>query len=386
MSRKFDEEDTANLLCVSGVWYLRAMVNGVKIKQSLRTRSLQEAQQLRDERLGMLSGRRDEKSLLQSVKRQLAGIEQEEQDEARDKRQGKMISEALDMWEHDPARSQVSQIHYSQVKANWARFLEWLDKKHPEIKFCRQLTPPIGKEYSIDLYKTVGSNATFNRAISALRVVMACVCDIDDYLTDPFAKVKYIKANSRPREAFTDEELTKIFATENKEMRRLFALGLYTTQRLDVTRKLTWEHFSKDLAYLDVIHHKTMADGSMDVPPQLQEILMEVPPEERHGFICPTYAAYAGSSVSLVINRFLNSLGIQTSIEVIGINKKPRRKPLKGFHSLRHTAITFSLRNGSSVASVKRLAGHSKEAMQEHYSHLEAADAGKASELIGKFW
>ena len=129
-----------------------------------------------------------------------------------------------------------------------------------------------------------------------------------------------------------------------------------------------------------------MADGSMDVPPQLQEILMEVPPEERHGFICPTYAAYAGSSVSLVINRFLNSLGIQTSIEVIGINKKPRRKPLKGFHSLRHTAITFSLRNGSSVASVKRLAGHSKEAMQEHYSHLEATDAGKAAAAIGKFW
>ena len=81
MSRKFNEEDTANLLCVNGTWYLRAMVNGVKIKQSLRTRSLQEAQELRDERLGMLAGRRDEKSLLQSVKRQLVGIEQEEQDE-----------------------------------------------------------------------------------------------------------------------------------------------------------------------------------------------------------------------------------------------------------------------------------------------------------------
>ena len=134
MSRKFDEEDTANLLCVSGVWYLRAMVNGVKIKQSLRTRSLQEARQLRDERLGMLAGRRDEKSLLQSVKRQLTGIEQEEEEEARDKRQGKMVSEALDMWEHDPARSQVSKVHYRQVKFCWSRFVEWLDKKHPEIK------------------------------------------------------------------------------------------------------------------------------------------------------------------------------------------------------------------------------------------------------------
>ena len=59
---------------------------------------------------------------------------------------------------------------------------------------------------------------------------------------------------------------------------------------------------------------------------------------------------------------------------------------VKGFHSLRHTAITLSLQNGATVASVRRLAGHATERMQAHYTHLGADTAGQASDAIGVFW
>ena len=59
---------------------------------------------------------------------------------------------------------------------------------------------------------------------------------------------------------------------------------------------------------------------------------------------------------------------------------------VKGFHSLRHTAITLSLQNGATVASVRRLAGHASERMQQRYTHLGADTAGQASDAIGAFW
>lgn len=67
-------KEEKNLMLRKGVYYLRATVNGVSVRQSLHTGDLEEAVRMRDERLAMLgSGQMSDKVLLQSVERRLSG-------------------------------------------------------------------------------------------------------------------------------------------------------------------------------------------------------------------------------------------------------------------------------------------------------------------------
>ncbi|MBR4222694.1 MAG: hypothetical protein IKR81_16160, partial [Victivallales bacterium] len=148
---KFDPNDTKNLLNVAGTWYLRAMVKGVRIKQTLRTDNLATAQRLRDERLAALVGREDEKALFASVERQLAGIEAEEKAVRDDVRSGLKLADLWKKFLDDPEKTKASPSTMRNYRHCWQVFLGWLAKKHPEIQYCRQLTRGIGKEFSIHL-------------------------------------------------------------------------------------------------------------------------------------------------------------------------------------------------------------------------------------------
>ncbi len=384
---KFDPNDTKNLLNVAGTWYLRAMVKGVRIKQTLRTDNLATAQRLRDERLAALVGREDEKALFASVERQLAGIEAEEKAVRDDVRSGLKLADLWKKFLDDPEKTKASPSTMRNYRHCWQVFLGWLAKKHPEIQYCRQLTRGIGKEFSIHLNSTTGSVSSYNTHIIMIRRVIETAVDLDEKVVNPMARLKALPVTDTvKKEIFTDAELKKIFADSDAEFVRLCAIGLYTTQRFDVARKMTWEMFTDDLGYLDVIHHKTGAPGSMRVPSPLKEILMRVPSEERHGFICPNYAVLNNSMSSHTFQMHLEEHGIKTQKEV---ERKPGHKRMaciKGFHSFRHTAITIAKRNCSNNAKIKRWAGHSTDKMSDYYTHLNEDDAGDAADTIGKFW
>ena len=100
----------------------------------------------------------------------------------------------------------------------------------------------------------------------------------------------------------------------------------------------------------------------------------------------PTFGNMGTHSASFEIQRRLQELGIVTQTTVVGESGLERTACVKGFHSLRHTAVTLSLQNGATVASVRRLAGHASERMQQRYTHLGADTAGQASDAIGVFW
>ena len=379
-------EDTKNLVNVGGTWYLRATVNGATIKQSLRTRNLKEAQKLRDASLASLRANADEKAMLKSVARQLAGIEAKEAALEKSDLKGLKICDLWKRHSSDPSVN-VGESMMRSRNSYWDRFVAWLRREHPEIQYCRQVKPSIGKEYSFFLASECNTSGTFNYAVSAIRQVFRTACDLDDDLSDPFSKVRPMKGDDEVvREPFTDAELRKMFASDDSEMAFLTAVGLYTTQRFGVARKLKWENFSGDLSMLVATHEKTGADGTMVVPSQLREWLEKTPVSERSGYLFPGMAEKLPAKASDTYREWLESMGIATRRKVKCRNGTTRIASIKGFHSLRHTAITFALRNGAKSKGVGRLAGHSTEQMQSRYTHLGAEDAGEASAMIGKFW
>lgn len=380
-------DDTKNLQLIGNTWYIRARVKGATIKQTLRTSSLAVAQSRRDGILRGLRAPQDERHLLQQVQRQLAGITAEEESAANRADKGLLLADAFARWERDPSRRQATKRQVQSHRANWRSFLDWMQANYPAVKYCRQMTREIGREWIADLYSRVKTLASYNKYLITTRYVFSVASQYDDKIVNPLTGVQSKKeSDAISKEPFTPEQLRKVFSTADREFRRLCAVGLYTTLRLSDAVSLRWDALSADLKYLAAVHRKTGADASMRVPEPLREVLAEVPPEERTGLVCPRYAGYTKNGLSYNIMRSLETVGIQTRREVAGLNGLRRVACIKGFHSFRHTAITMALAAGKTSSQVRRLAGHATEAMQRRYTHLDADTAGDAADAIGKFW
>lgn len=377
--------DTRNLTQKGRMWYLTAMVNGARISKSLRTDDIREARRKRDEILGERLASRDEVTLLKSVRRQLEGIQFEEEQRKSSKLSGELLMYAHRKWLHSSSRRYCGEHQEHMHVSHWQDFLAWLKKMHPEILYCRQLTRGVAMEYSDHVFASKRCTRTYNTYMTSCRQILSVIEQKDEHFVSPFAFIhRRAERDEVSKRPFTADELRRIFASDWQEMRLLFAVGLYTTLRLSSALKLKWEQVSG--GYLTATHDKTGADASIRIPDALSHWLDRVPAEQRHGAMFPTLSAKKKTKTSGDIQSFLNSLGIVTQEKVMGESGHERTACVKGFHSLRHTAITLSLQNGASVASVRRLAGHATERMQAHYTHLGADTAGQAAELIGRFW
>ena len=381
-------KEEKNLMLRKGVYYLRATVNGVSVRQSLHTGDLEEAVRMRDERLAMLgSGQMSDKVLLQSVERQLAGIEAEEKARREDPMQGAMLSEAFGIWRRDPTRRPCKEGQATIHQSNWRKFLGWLMKRHPEIQFARQLGRNVAMRWAADELEACRAVNTYNHHVTSVKTIFASLRKMDVSLGDPFEfiHVRSDKDDAQGKLPFTAEELAKIKRSPETDFVRLSKIGYYTTLRLENAAHIRWEDFDADLLYYYGIHTKTGADATHRINPELRALLAETPPDQRHGYVFPDYARISEQRLAKCFREFLGRCGIQTQITVTGSNGKTRTACIRGFHSFRHTAITQALRNGATPQQVRRLSGHSSERIQRRYTHLDADDAGEAAAKIGTF-
>ena len=266
-------------------------------------------------------------------------------------------------------------------------FQEWMQNNHPQILYCREVTRGICQEWAADTWAHTRSINNYNKKICTVRYVFSSIIRYDEQCRQPMELIHRRKdVDAISKEPFTDEELHAIFSCLDEEFVRLCAIGLYTTLRFSDARSVRWDMLDRGLTTLVAVHHKTGVDASQVIAPELREILERVPLESRKGLVCPLYGAMPKSAAVIQMQRTLQAVGIRTTRQVVGKNGELRNACVKGFHSFRHTAITFALRNGAGVAQVKRLAGHASEGMQARYTHFGEADAGDAAAKIGKFW
>ena len=374
-------QDTKNLFERGGVYYLRYISDGREIRESLHTGDLQEAIRARDLRLSF-RGRDDYKKFLQ---RELAGLCAEEAEERKAANQGIRLADAFGVFQNDADRPACKQKQMDNHRSNWRRFLEWLREKHPEIEYCRQVTKPIAKEWCADELQGVRAIGTYNKHHATMKLVFKWICANDDDMLNPFEHShKRRETDIQGKQPFTDDELRRLFSYPDDEFCRLTAIGLYATLRFTSARNLDWNQY--DGEYLTATHDKTGAPATVRVPDELKYWLDKVPEQDRKGAICPTFKNRTEGSASTLYQAILQRCGIQTQATMKGLNGTLRTVCVKGFHSLRHTAITRALQAGATISQVKRLAGHASERMQETYTHLGADDAGEAAGRIGRFW
>jgi len=181
------------------------------------------------------------------------------------------------------------------------------------------------------------------------------------------------------RRPLTVDELKKILALADDEMRSLILFGLYTGQRLGDITKLRWSNIDTAAGEVQIATRKTGRIVRIPIVEPLQEHIATLPAsDDPNAFLHPRAAASAGQTSS---NRFTDLLASAGLVPKRTHKKKKkseneqtrRRKPSQvSFHSLRHTATSMMKNAGFSPAIVQDIIGHESKAVSASYTHIES--------------
>lgn len=158
----------------------------------------------------------------------------------------------------------------------------------------------------------------------------------------------------------TQEELKKIVDTVRQKKYKLgFMLGFYECMRVSEVARLRKEHVDTNLKLLLIKQAKGKKDRNIPIAPEVMGGLKHLPvgndTAKDHGI----------RAIQIKFNR--------ESKKAIG------RK--LNFHILRHSGITYYLTKKKwSSLEVQRLAGHSRIATTEVYTHINPQD------LVSRMW
>ena len=210
--------------------------------------------------------------------------------------------------------------------------------------------------------------------------------------SSPVAPVKMLKqsrAEKARKRAFTLDELKTIFAKCPDDFWRFAVLGgFYTGQRLGDLVCLSWGAVDLEECILRLTQGKTGRGVQVPLRPAFRELLAarraqagKVKPD---AYLWPEQAErYQRGGAGPFSNQFYEILAECGLVPARSHKTKkktagPRQVTPVSFHCLRHTFISLLRATGGSQAVAKELAGHGSDAVNDLYTHSDAATLVKA--------
>lgn len=280
-------------------------------------------------------------------------------------------------------------------------FLEWMRREYPLVTAARDVGGRHANEY-LQTIRAARSGKTFNdyRAIlmqtwDGLRKLPG-----SGVRENPWRDIEREEVEDSVRRALTAEELARVLSTVKGEMRTLFAIGMYTSLRLGDAVTLDWGKVDMVGGFIRLKPKKTKrhkAKAEIPIHRVLWGILSQTPEGRRRGKVLPRLAAEyqdkdgkllcGGMNVVRKVQNAFRAAGIETQVATDRKNKDgTARKAVEvGYHSLRHSVISFMGNKGVPLALVKTIAGHLSETMTERYFHAEERPLREAINLIPDF-
>lgn len=156
-------------------------------------------------------------------------------------------------------------------------------------------------------------------------------------------------------EVLTEEDLINILNKTKKPHHKLaFALGFYECMRISEVVNLQPENVNRQMKLLYIKEAKGHNDRNIPIAPEIMKGLKHLPIK------CKIRALQTA---------------FKKRIKELGLNPKFH------FHTLRHSGIThYLIKKKWSSLEVQRLAGHSKVATTEIYTHIRPDD------LVDRMW
>lgn len=289
------------------------------------------------------------------------------------------LDDAWKTFDSSLARKTVSGEVNRIYASRWSVFHAWLKANRPGFSSVADVDEDAADEFMQEI-KATRSAKTFND-YRVLFSQMWRVLDKPAGLSgfNPWREIKALDKATHRRRELTAEELARVVAPLEGEMRILFAIGIYTGLRLGDAVMLSWGAVDLVRGFIQWTPHKTVKHGTVvRIPlfPALAAILSETPQENRLGLVLPRLAdEYKDHNqyTSEHVRRVFEQAGIETQSDSDRKNLKtgkPRKAVDVGFHSLRHTFVSLCANAGVPLHIVQAIVGHTNAAMTAHYFHV----------------
>ena len=369
---------TGHLYQRGNVFWLQYRVEGRLIRQSLDTTDRDEAEtkQKKIMRPLMAAGRADALAMVQA---KLTNAEDETQAAIEDATPPLAVADAWTAYERATNRPDSSERTLSGYESAWKRFSLWLTKKHPSKTMMRDIDASTASAYAQRLMVDKVTASTFNQHIGLLRLVWRCLAEPIRGADNPWLTVskKRPQRLAHRRHSITPEQFENLLksAGDADYHDLLFVLAL-TGQRLVDGVMLRWDSVDFKRKVITLSPRKTARTGkTVYIPllPALAELLQKRRDMVAGNLTFPELAATYKRDSATVSKR------IQAIFTKAGMTPKENRPGVKravvvfGAHSLRHYFATQALSAGIPGEIVKRITGHSSDAMLEGYEHVDAA-------------
>ncbi len=240
----------------------------------------------------------------------------------------------------------------------------------------RSITPSMVNQWLLTLPQQGLSHVTCNKMKSLLNTVFKQAI-LDGLITDnPVDKIKPLAEKKSTKDAFTKEEIKKLFSVEwDNEIARAASLtSCLTGLRSGEIRALKIEKVSAlkiivDSSYEDRIGLKCTKSGvrrEVPITNSLYNLLEDIYEKTGEG----EYIFSITKGESPVSKAFLMR-HLKIAMRRAGISTTPGERTLT-FHSFRHFFNTCLIASGVSGEITRAVIGHQEEEMTMHYLHLTA--------------
>ena len=386
---------THHLAKIGEFYYLQICIKGERIQRVLLdadgNKITKEADAIlaRDRLMAAEYGGRRKEALLENLINKL-GVETEKQQEAA--RLAKAAAEAkadlpvADAWKaylDAPNRPDTGQATLRQYALQFGRFKTWITKRHPDAATVGAVDKSIAVDFMRHLAKEGLSANTRNKYANLLMLVWRTLqkaaesmpkdaavrpnIATNPWTEDTIARQKLDRKTGRKE--LTLDQLKAVCESASGELRGLLMLGLYCGLRLGDAARLDWEDVDLTRGAIVTDLHKTGQTVAIPIAEPLRRQLESVSKAERKGPILHGYAAaYRRRPQAIIeqVRKHFQTCGIRTSDKVEG---RPRAVARRGFHSLRHSFVTYASASGWPESLVRAIVGHRSDTVTRLYQH-----------------
>lgn len=279
-------------------------------------------------------------------------------------------------WENyvrSPSRNECGESLLKHKEYVWNRFSAYAMSK--DIKYPEDVPLELFSDWLAQL-KLTKKPKTVNTYAGMVKLVYNSL-----KIKHNFAEIKKLPVNPVCMKDFTGDELKEVFAAvdtggiyimDREQMSVLFRIGAYTGLRLKDAVLLRWEHIDLRRELINCTPHKTRNSSGKTVWVPIHHdlrVLLEYAGKWGHGYVLPDLAKrYLKNCSSLThsVSRILNWAMWKDRVP----GKRPPKVGKYGFHSFRHTFVSFCANAGVPLAFVQEVVGHTSQVITRHYTHL----------------
>lgn len=289
------------------------------------------------------------------------------------------LSKAWERFDTSPRREPVCEKLNRIYEARFSAFVAWVKEKRPDIVGLADVDTEAAEGFMRHLRAKVAPKTYNDNRALLVQVWKLLGKDAGLDGRNPWQEIKPLPKDQHDRRALTAEELARVVEPLTGEMRLLFGFGCFTGARLGDCALMRWESIDMRNGVILMTPHKTRKHGTqvrIPMVPVLRRMLEETPEMQRRGYVLPELAAEYQAHPSYVserVQKVFRGAGIQTTSDTGRANPKNKKTIRQGvdvgFHSLRHSFVSFCGNAGVSLDIVRRLVGHTADRMTNAYFH-----------------